>query len=484
MNTPADADAPDLRHLASPALRDFVRLATAPDAAQHLARIDRLAGCTRPIRLHPQHTPNSADSTSGHDSSATSPPDRLLIACGNRRVTRCPTCSAVYAADTYHLIHAGLAGGKTVPDTVADHPRLFVTLIAPSFGPVHHQTGPGRPCRCQAVHGDDDPLLGTPLDPDRYDYTGAVLFNAHAGQLWSAFTTRLRRTLAHTAQVPVSRLRDHLTLSFAKVAEYQKRGAVHFHAVLRLDGPQGPGSTPPVWATAPMLADAVRAAVARTTLTTSGGHTPYVVRFGVQLDIQDITTDPIGSGEHGHGPLSSVSVAAYIAKYATKTADHAGALDTPLHCPPCHGTGLRPGPPLTPRRCARCHGSGLTRPIDDLPVDAHTHRLVRTCRHLAHAPAVVRLKLWRWTHTLGYRGHFTTKSRTYSTTLTALRDARHHWRQDQPPPGDAPGAPERPATNWTFTGSGYTPGEHLLAAHTRHHRAHARQPRHEGEPRP
>jgi hypothetical protein len=33
-----------------------------------------------------------------------------------------------------------------------------------------------------------------------------------------------------------------------------------------------------------------------------------------------------------------------------------------------------------------------------------------------------------WLHTLGYRGHITTKSRRYSVTMTALRAARHHWR--------------------------------------------------------
>jgi hypothetical protein len=43
----------------------------------------------------------------------------------------------VYSADTYQLIRAGLSGGKGVPDTVATHPCVFATLIAPSFGPVH-----------------------------------------------------------------------------------------------------------------------------------------------------------------------------------------------------------------------------------------------------------------------------------------------------------------------------------------------------------
>jgi hypothetical protein len=36
-----------------------------------------------------------------------------------------------------------------------------------------------------------------------------------------------------------------LRISFAKVAEYQKRGLVHFHAVIRLDAPDGNTTPPP-----------------------------------------------------------------------------------------------------------------------------------------------------------------------------------------------------------------------------------------------
>lgn len=39
--------------------------------------------------------------------------------------------------DVYQLVAAGLRGGKTVPESVCDHPMVFVTLTAPSFGPVH-----------------------------------------------------------------------------------------------------------------------------------------------------------------------------------------------------------------------------------------------------------------------------------------------------------------------------------------------------------
>ncbi len=69
----------------------------------------------------------------------------LPIACKTRRASRCPPCAEVYRADTYQLIRAGLTGGKGIPATVAEHPCVFVTLTAPSFGPVHaHREKDGR----------------------------------------------------------------------------------------------------------------------------------------------------------------------------------------------------------------------------------------------------------------------------------------------------------------------------------------------------
>lgn len=68
---------------------------------------------------------------------------------------------------------------------------------------------------------------------------GAVLWQAHAGALWHRFTLAMRQELA--AQMGLSRrtFGKEVRVSFAKVAEYQRRGLVHFHAVIRLDGPAG-----------------------------------------------------------------------------------------------------------------------------------------------------------------------------------------------------------------------------------------------------
>ncbi|MFG1959841.1 replication initiator [Nonomuraea sp. NPDC049028] len=68
----------------------------------------------------------------------------------------------------------------------------------------------------------------------------------------------LRHHLAKLGGLALKDLRHHVTASFAKVAEYQRRGAVHFHAVIRLDGPGGPTAPPSAWVTADTLTDAVQ----------------------------------------------------------------------------------------------------------------------------------------------------------------------------------------------------------------------------------
>src|SRR4029453_13286297 len=107
--------------------------------------------CAHPIRLAGRV--EQADRATGElretYSTASEPDGTLLKALGTRRASRCPSCAATYQADAYQLTAAGLRGGKGVPETVAQHPRLFVTFTAPSFGPVHTRKTRGRrvlPC--------------------------------------------------------------------------------------------------------------------------------------------------------------------------------------------------------------------------------------------------------------------------------------------------------------------------------------------------
>ncbi|WP_348652629.1 replication initiator [Streptomyces sp. WMMC500] len=99
-------------------------------------------------------------------------------------------------------------------------------------------------------HGEDAPEPGTPLDPYPYDYAGTVLWHNQRPYLRRYFTIHLRREIARRCRTHrEGRAREQSRVTFGKVAEYQNRGAVHFHAVIRFDGPDGPDSRPanPGW---------------------------------------------------------------------------------------------------------------------------------------------------------------------------------------------------------------------------------------------
>ena len=71
----------------------------------------------------------------------------LRVACKDRREVICPACSYLYRADTWILVSTGLVGGKGTPAVVGTHPRLFVTLTAPSFSGAVHTIRDGRRLR-------------------------------------------------------------------------------------------------------------------------------------------------------------------------------------------------------------------------------------------------------------------------------------------------------------------------------------------------
>ena len=101
--------------------------------------------CAHPVRLRGrvEHADPQTGEVRTVYSTDREPDATLLKACGNRRVSVCPSCSATYQADSFQLLAAGLRGGKGVPETVTGHPRLFVTFTAPSFGQVHTRKAQG-----------------------------------------------------------------------------------------------------------------------------------------------------------------------------------------------------------------------------------------------------------------------------------------------------------------------------------------------------
>lgn len=393
---------------------------------QWLGHVVHVGECTHPIRLagHVDTVDAATGQVLDRHSTDAMPDAALYTACGNRRAAVCPACSAIYRADTYQLVAAGMNGGKGVPETVTTHPTLFLTLTAPSFGPVHSQRPtrkvghkpqaqvcrPGRRpriCRhgvdhrCRLVHEDTDRRLGTPLCLRCYDHDAQVVFNSMAGELW-------RRTMATLAK----RLKPlQVKASYAKVAEMQGRGVVHFHALIRFDhlepGPEDQPRPPSPFVRLEHLRQLVTDTAASTAFVTPGHADQvagWVIAWGEQLDLRTVRTGEVDE-------ITDTAVAAYLAKYSTKGTESAGHVS------------------------ARLTTATVVDYLDDA---THVGRLIAACWHLGRpgaqlqddAPARISFgRLRRWAHMLGFGGHFSTKSRRYSTTLGRLRAARTEWRR-------------------------------------------------------
>lgn len=369
----------------------------------------RVGWCSHPVRLRGSST--AVDTRTGlveTFSSSQAHGGEVRVPCGNRRADKCPACSRTYARDTFELIRTGLLGGKQVPEAVADNPLVFATLTAPSFGHVHGVRNGGR-CRprqdtetcphgrllsCHKVHDGGDDQVGAPLCWECYDWTSAVVWQWHAPELWRRATIALRRALAGYLGVTGTGLRKVATVQYAKVAEFQARGLVHFHALIRLDGPDGPGSPAP--ADGLMLARLVEQAVRGVQVEAppvDGADVPRVLRFGVQFDARTVRTGRPGDvlyDVRSSDELHAGQVAGYLAKYATKSTSE----------------------------------SGVPRP--------HHRRMEQECldlskRSMRSGPDSPYFLLGKWARMLGFRGHFSTKSRAYSVTLGRLRAARRRF---------------------------------------------------------
>ena len=445
-----------------PELAELIEQVNRPDHRSWLAQVQRIGGCAHP--LHMRGSTRIVDKATGRVdqefSSRSAPDGVILVRCRNRRAAVCPSCARIYQGDLFHLVKAGLAGGKGVPESVSGHPRVFVTLTAPSFGAVHAAREPsrrrvtrgddrnrrgichprrgadcehGRSISCFARHSDSDPHVGTPLCAYCYDYRGAVIWQASVGRLWERFCIYLPRHLAKRSGMPVATVRALVRVSYVKVIEFQRRGLVHVHAVIRVDGRE-PGSTgpdippAPSWVTGQALKEAVVSAAEAVSLQVEAGSAGiWPLRWGPQTDVRDI-------GQQVERGEDITKVAAYVAKYASKGSEDTG---------------------WNPQKWG------------ETPRGRHAATMVHTAWELAEVPALDHLKLRKWGKELGYRGHVSSKSRGYSTTLGKLRAARGSYRRQ----GSAGPRLETSLeadvvvrSSWRLVGHGYNHGQALLAA--------------------
>ena len=262
----------------------------------------------------------------------------------------------------------------------------------------------------------DDPKLGQPLCPDCYDYPAHVVWNNQAGELWRRTKQAIERRLGQLARrrgvppiwVPCGdgkyRLVDPVRVAHGKAAEYQARGAVHFHALLRLDGydPSHPDQLlpPPAVITVADLDDAIRRAARAISYRTPSASGP-ARRLAHRLGHRD-RHPRHHHGRHRHRSPTWPSPATWPS--------------TPPRAPRSPATPPPASPP-TPSTCT------------PTPTAPTPERLIAACWDIGADPDYTSLR--RWAHMLGFGGHFLTKARRYSVRFADLRQARIRYRRGQ-----------------------------------------------------
>jgi len=143
-----------------------------------------------------------------------------------------------------------------------------------------------------------------------YDYTGAVVWNNRVTELWRRTTIATRRELAGLLGTSVRGFDGSYRLAYLKVIEYQVRGLVHVHALLRLDPLDRDGDQHD----AAMLATAVLEAAGKVAAPNPVPEVPPV-RWGSRIQVDVVAID------------GRPRLAGYLSKYTTKSIDAGGALD-------------------------------------------------------------------------------------------------------------------------------------------------------------
>ena len=291
--------------------------------------------------------------------------------------------------------------------------HLHRPLVRPGAHPPHRPGGRAARCRprrkadlcqhgrrlsCGQRHKDTDPALGRPLCPDCYDYAAAVVWNAHAPELWRRTTIAIRRQLVKTAKAAGP----------GKCSWRMRRWRSSRPAAWSTSTPSSALTPPPRRPARParprhgQLLDAIQAAAASiwfATVAHPARPQGWDIRWGAQLDTRIIQLPP------------------------------AAARPPTLPSRPI----WRDTPRKRPRRSAPS-ACRITAANVGFYGDPHRHqgRLIRAAwHHGSHTPLTS--SPLPWAHTPGYPGHFATKSRRYSTTFRALRAARADYRRRQRP---------------------------------------------------
>ncbi len=305
---------------------------------------------------------------------------------------------------------SGAARGSS--PSVVDHPQLFVTLTAPSFGPVHRSgESKGRRRACRPRRSGGSCPHGRPLSCQRRHAEGRPIGRRAA--VPRVLRLPRRGAVERPRLAPVgARPRTASTERWPAAAGLSDgRAALGGPALLHQGGrvPAPRARPPPRRAPGRRRGRAGRAATA---LARRRGARPSAVgrpspevgvavplvagtalrraRWGAQHDVRVLARQTHDD--------DATAIAAYVAKYATKTAD---------------------GTPWL------AHRIRIRAQIERLGLRPHIVAMVRTAWALGPAHGPRHLRLRDHAHTLGYAGQFSSKS-------VALLD---HLRGAAPGPG-------------------------------------------------
>ena len=367
-------------------------------------------------------------------------PDGVIYKpCGNRRATVCPGCAETYHRDAYQLLRAGLIGGKGITPDRRHPPGRVRHLHRPVLRHRPHPAGPPAHLRRQ------DPLplpaaalprppqprhlparpprrLLHPAPPRRPQARPAAVPGLLRPRPPGRLEPARRRTVAahqtshRTPPRPARRrrgsprpvlrpeaARSPVRVSHGKAAEFQARGAVHFHALLRLDGvdPADPDRD----------RSRHRPASPSPTSTTPSGRPP-----------------PPSATPPRRIPPSPAAGRSPGAPDRHPTHHPAGTGTSPTGWSPATSPSTPPKPPKPP---ATPPPASPPTPSTCTPTRTAPTPTASSTPAGASAPHPGYVSLRRWAHMLGFGGHFLTKARRYSVRFRDLRQARITYRRRQ-----------------------------------------------------
>ncbi len=232
--------------LVGPVIRDLARRSNY-DVTRSLHQVDRLRGCTHPIRLTghaPPSTPHTGEILHNY-TTATSP---RPTAGPLRQPPRHPLPRLLR---TYRRRHLPPHPRRTTrrQDRPGHRPHAPARVRHPHRPRLRPRPQPARHAAAATAAPAPPPPATTPSSAHRSTPTLRLHRRSPVERPRRRPVAPLHHLPAPARSPSAAGLTQQAStntpaLSFAKVAEYQKRGVVHFHAVIRLDGPDRPRSHP------------------------------------------------------------------------------------------------------------------------------------------------------------------------------------------------------------------------------------------------